>query len=142
MLRGEVEIPTARPQLVRPPIAPAPLRDERRPLDDPSWAKSWNRCQFHKFTNRRAAELPASAQRRQKNERGFIDMSEKSETEILSRRKLFSILGLATLALAVPPTVLTISKAEAQAPSTPPSPQTGATAAPQTGRQGRRLARR
>ena len=69
-------------------------------------------------------------------------MSEKTQTEILSRRKLFSILGLATLALAAPPTVLMVSTAEAQAPSTPPTPQTGATAAPQTGRQGRRLARR
>jgi hypothetical protein len=69
-------------------------------------------------------------------------MSEKSETEILSRRKLFSILGLATLALAVPSTVLTVSRAEAQAPSTPPTPQTGATATPQTGRRQRRLARR
>ena len=27
MLRGEVEIPTARPQLIRLPLAPAPLRD-------------------------------------------------------------------------------------------------------------------
>ena len=69
-------------------------------------------------------------------------MSEKTQTEILSRRKIFSILGLATLALAVPSTVLTVSTAEAQAPSTPPTPQTGATAAPQTGRQQRRLARR
>ena len=47
-------------------------------------------------------------------------MSEKTQTEILSRRKLFSILGLATLALAAPPTVLMVSTAEAQAPSTPP----------------------
>jgi anaerobic selenocysteine-containing dehydrogenase len=69
-------------------------------------------------------------------------MSEKSETEILSRRKLFSILGLATLALAVPSTVLTVSRAEAQAPSTPPTPQTGATATPQAGWRQRRLARR
>jgi hypothetical protein len=69
-------------------------------------------------------------------------MSEKSEAEILSRRKLFSILGLATLALAVPSAVLTVSRAEAQAPSTPPTPQTGATATPQTGRRQRRLARR
>jgi hypothetical protein len=60
MLRGEVEIPTARPALVRPPIAPAPLRDERRPLDDPSWAKSWNRCQFHKFTSPATSGVPKS----------------------------------------------------------------------------------
>ena len=69
-------------------------------------------------------------------------MSEKTQTEILSRRKLFSILGLATLALAAPPTVLMVSTAEAQAPSTPPTPQSGADAAPPTGRQQRRLARR
>ncbi len=69
-------------------------------------------------------------------------MSEKTQTEILSRRKIFSILGLATLALAVPPTVLMVSTAEAQAPSTPPTPQSAATAAPPTGRQQRRLARR
>jgi hypothetical protein len=64
-------------------------------------------------------------------------MSEKSETQILSRRTIFSILGLATLALSVPPTVLMVSPAEAQAPSPAPT-----TAAPQTGRQQRRLARR
>ena len=66
----------------------------------------------------------------------------RADTDILSRRKFFGGLGLATLAFAVPPTVLMVSTAEAQAPSTPPTPQTGATAAPQTGRQGRRLARR
>jgi hypothetical protein len=60
-----------------------------------------------------------------------------SETQILSRRKIFSILGLATLALSVPPTVLMVSPAEAQAPSPTPT-----TAAPQTGRQQRRLERR
>ena len=69
-------------------------------------------------------------------------MSEKTQTEILSRRELFSILGLATLALAAPPTVLMVSTAEAQAPSTPATPQSGADAAPPTGRQQRRLARR
>ena len=95
------------------------------------------------ITSHRRRITPASGQRlRQKNERGLLDMSEKTQTEILSRRKIFSILGLATLALAVPPTVLMVSTAEAQAPSTPPTPQTGATAAPQTGRQQRRLARR
>jgi hypothetical protein len=37
-------------------------------------------------------------------------MSEKTATEILSRRKIFSILGLATLALAVLPTVLSLDR--------------------------------
>jgi hypothetical protein len=68
------------------------------------------------------------------------DMSKENETEIFSRRKFMSILGLATLALTVPSTALLVSKAEAQAPSTPPASQTGSTAAPQTGRQQRRLA--
>jgi hypothetical protein len=64
-------------------------------------------------------------------------MSEKSETQTLSRREIFSALGLVTLALSVPPTVLMVSPAEAQAPAPAPT-----TAAPQTGRQQRRLARR
>jgi hypothetical protein len=68
-------------------------------------------------------------------------MSKKNDTEIFSRRKILSMLGLATLALTVPSTALLVSKAEAQAPSTPPA-QTGAPAAPPTGRQQRRLARR
>ena len=88
------------------------------------------------------APPPESGCGRKETDRGLLDMSEKSETEILSRRQIFSNLGLATLALAVPATVLMVSKAEAQAPSTPATPQTGATAAPETGRQGRRLARR
>ena len=65
----------------------------------------------------------------------------RTDTDILSRRKFFGVLGLATLAFAVPPTVLMVSTAEAQAPSPAPTP-TPPTAAPQTGRQGRRLARR
>jgi hypothetical protein len=69
-------------------------------------------------------------------------MNEKSEPEILSRRKILSILGLATLSLALPSTTLMVSRAEAQAPSTTPQAPSTATAAPQTGRQHRRLARR
>jgi hypothetical protein len=64
-------------------------------------------------------------------------MTEKDETEILSRRQ-FSILGLATLGLALSPTVLMVSEAEAQ-PST--VLKFGATATPETVTQ-RRLARR
>lgn len=42
-------------------------------------------------------------------------MSEKIELEMISRRKAFSLLGLAAaLGLAVPPTVLTVSDADAQ----------------------------
>jgi hypothetical protein len=47
----------------------------------------------------------------------------RTDTDILSRRKFFSVLGVATLALAVPPTVLMVSTAEAQVQSpTPPLP--------------------
>ena len=90
----------------------------------------------------RRITTPRRQRLRQKNERGLLDMTEKSETEILLRRKIFSILGLATLVLAISSTVLTVSRAEAQAPSTPLTPQTGTIATPQTGRQQRRLARR
>jgi len=42
-------------------------------------------------------------------------MSEKIESEMISRRKAFSLLGLAAaLGLAVPPTVLMVSDADAQ----------------------------
>ena len=41
-------------------------------------------------------------------------MSEKIKSEMISRRRAFSLLGLAALGLAVPPTVLTVSDAEAQ----------------------------
>ena len=73
-------------------------------------------------------------------------MTEKSETEMISRRKAFSILGLAALSLAMAPTVLTVSDAEAQQPGTASgqNPQTGTGATPQTGterRQERRTAR-
>jgi len=46
---------------------------------------------------------------------GRLDMSEKIESEMLSRRKAFSLLGLAAaLGLAVPPTVLMMSDADAE----------------------------
>ena len=63
-------------------------------------------------------------------------MTEKSETEMMSRRRAFSILGLAALSMAMSPTVLTVSDAEAQQPSTQ-TPQTGTTTTPQTGTQRR-----
>ena len=51
-------------------------------------------------------------------------MTEKSE--MISRRRIFSILGLATLGLAAMPTLLMVSEAEAQtSTTTPPPPQTG-----------------
>jgi hypothetical protein len=65
-------------------------------------------------------------------------MSEKIELEMLSRRSLLSLLGVAALSLAVP-TVLSVSDAEAQQPA-PPT----ATAPPLTGterRQERRIER-
>ena len=64
-------------------------------------------------------------------------MGEKSE--MISRRKMLSLLGLGALSLAVPGTLLTVSDAEAQqtAPQTPASTPT----APQTGTE-RRQARR
>jgi len=53
----------------------------------------------------------------------------KLNSEVFSRRKALSLLGLATLGLTVPATVLTLSDAEAQqaAPGTAPStaPETG-----------------
>ena len=52
-------------------------------------------------------------------------MTEKRETEMLSRRKAFSFLGLAALCLAAVPTLLmTTEDAEAQTTPTP-APQTG-----------------
>ena len=53
-------------------------------------------------------------------------MTEKSK--MTSRREAFSILGLATLGLAVMPNLLMVSEAEAQtstSTTTPPVPQTG-----------------
>ena len=52
-------------------------------------------------------------------------MTEKRETEMLSRRKAFSFLGLAALSLAAAPTLLMTSEdAEAQTTAAP-TPQTG-----------------
>ena len=61
-------------------------------------------------------------------------MTEKIESELISRRRALSLLGLAAaFGLAVPPTVLTVSDAEAQytAPAAAPA------AAPQTGTERR-----
>ena len=68
-----------------------------------------------------------------------------SETEVISRRRALSFLGLAALAAAVPAAILPISEAEAQQPSPPTAPPAGAPpAGAQTGterRQQRRTAR-
>ena len=70
-------------------------------------------------------------------------MSEK----IISRRRVFSLIGLAALGFAVPTTVLTTSDAEAQAQPAAPAPS-GMTrgeqrrAARRAGREERREARR
>ena len=71
-------------------------------------------------------------------------MTETSEMELISRRRVFRVLGLAALGLAATPTLLTVSDAQAQgtAPATPSTPQ--APQAPQTGterRQERRTER-
>jgi hypothetical protein len=78
-------------------------------------------------------------------------VTQQNKTEMISRRRAFSFLGLAALSLAVSPMVLTISDAEAQQPSaqnpeagTTTTPQAGATTNPQTGterRQERRAGR-
>ena len=73
-------------------------------------------------------------------------MSEKIKSEVISRRKALSLLGLAAaFSLAVPPTVITVSEAEAQqAPPSQPLVPFGQPAAPQTGterRQERRTRR-
>jgi len=53
--------------------------------------------------------------KRERSKFGRLDMSEKIESEMLSRRKAFSLLGLAAaLGLAVPPTVLMVSDADAE----------------------------
>ena len=54
-------------------------------------------------------------------------MTEKHETKIISRRSAFGILGLGALSLVVAPTVLTVSDAEAQQPSTTQTPKTSTT---------------
>jgi hypothetical protein len=52
-------------------------------------------------------------------------MSEIIKSEVISRRKALSLLGLAALGLAVPTTVLTVSDAEAQQAAPPAAPLTG-----------------
>jgi hypothetical protein len=75
-------------------------------------------------------------------------MIEESETEIMSRRRAFSILGLAALSLAVSPTFLVTSDAEAaEAPSSTTTTQTTQTGTQRrqerrTGRTERRTERR
>jgi hypothetical protein len=75
-------------------------------------------------------------------------MGEEIKSEMISRRKVFSLLGLAAgLALAVPTTVLTVSDAEAQTAGTERRQQrrTGRTERRQerrTGRTERRQERR
>jgi hypothetical protein len=69
-----------------------------------------------------------------------------TKMEMISRRGVFRILGLATLGLAVMPTVLTVSDAEAQgtAPATPSGQAPQSPQTPQTGterRQERRTER-
>jgi hypothetical protein len=69
----------------------------------------------------------------------------KLKSEMISRRRAFSLLGLATLVLAVPGTVLTVSDAEAQAQQpTPEAPVTGTERRQErrTGRVRRRTGRR
>jgi len=64
----------------------------------------------------------------------------KLNSEIVSRRKALSLLGLATLGLTAPATVLTVSDAEAQQAAPGAAPST----APETGterRQERRTSR-
>lgn len=63
--------------------------------------------------------------------KGVCEMSEG--TEIISRRKAFSLLGLAALGFALPAEVLTASDAEAQQ-AAPPAGQS--TAAPEGGTKG------
>jgi hypothetical protein len=61
-------------------------------------------------------------------------MSERIASEVISRRRALSFLGLAALALGVPATVLRVSDAEAQQPTPEARGQTGApTAVAQTG---------
>src|SRR3954452_19374772 len=60
---------------------------------------------------------------KRRNRRSFVMSDLKAE--VISRRKALSLLGLATLSLTVPATVLTVSDAEAQAQPTPAAPTTG-----------------
>jgi hypothetical protein len=65
-----------------------------------------------------------------------LNVVEKNEAEMFSRRKAFSILGLTALSLVMSPTVLTVSDAEAQQPSTTTG-QTPQAGTPQTGTERR-----
>ena len=73
------------------------------------------------------------------NQTGRLNVTEKNETETISRRRAFSLLGLAALSLAMSPTILAVSDAEAQQPSTNAgqTPQTGTATTPQTGTERR-----
>ena len=72
-------------------------------------------------------------------------MSEETKSEMISRRRMFSLLGLASaLVFAVPVTVLTVSDVEAQAPAEAQTGterrqerRTGRTERRQAGREGR-----
>jgi hypothetical protein len=72
----------------------------------------------------------------------------KLNAEVISRRKAFSLLGLATLCLTAPAAVLTVPDAEAQQPAPgtapPTAPETGTERRQErrTGRTRRRTARR
>jgi hypothetical protein len=70
-------------------------------------------------------------------------MSEKMASEMISRRRALSFLGLAALSLAVPPVVLTMSDAEAQQPAAPPTgTSTAAPKGPETGTERRQERRK
>src|SRR6266480_1642896 len=56
---------------------------------------------------------------------GGLSMSEKIASAVISRRRALSLMGLAALSLAVPPTVLVVSDAEAQQTTPPSAPETG-----------------
>ena len=67
------------------------------------------------------------------------------KSEVISRRNALSLLGLATLGLTVPATLLTVSDAEAQAQQpAPAAPETGTERREErrTGRTRRRTGRR
>jgi hypothetical protein len=68
-------------------------------------------------------------------------MSKIVESEVISRRRALSLLGLAALGLAVPTTVLTVSDAEAQTAAPPAAAPTATPTATMTGTE-RRQARR
>ena len=59
-------------------------------------------------------------------------MLEKNETDMISRRKSFFLFGLGVLSLAISPTVLPVSQAEAQQPDTQ-TPPPATTTTPQPG---------